>query len=46
MLTPDGKYLFYTSGPTGPDDLYWVDARVLDRLRPASTGPITAAPSK
>jgi Tol biopolymer transport system component len=34
MLTPDGKYLFYTSGPTGPDDLYWVDAKVLDRFRP------------
>jgi ankyrin repeat protein len=39
MLTPDGKYLFYTSGPTGPDDLYWVDARVLDRFRPAPAAP-------
>ena len=39
MLTPDGKYLFYTSGPTGPDDLYWVDARVIERLRPAPAAP-------
>jgi ankyrin repeat protein len=42
MLTPDGKYLFYTSGPTGPDDIYWVEARVLDRFRPEPAKPATA----
>ncbi|MEW6335787.1 MAG: ankyrin repeat domain-containing protein [Acidobacteriota bacterium] len=34
VVTRDGKYLFYTSGPTGPDDIYWVDAKVIERLRP------------
>jgi Tol biopolymer transport system component len=33
MLSPDGKYLFFTSGRGGPDDIYWVDASVIDRLR-------------
>ena len=36
-VTPDGKYLFFTSNrpkevPTG--NLYWVDARVIDELKP------------
>jgi ankyrin repeat protein len=34
MLSPDGKYLFFTSGRGGADDVYWVDARVIDTLRP------------
>ena len=34
MLSPDGKYLFFTSGRGGADDIYWVDARVIDALRP------------
>jgi hypothetical protein len=44
MVTPDGKYLFFSRlrGPAGPPwaastlgDVYWVDARVLDKYRPA-----------
>ena len=31
MLTPDGKYLFFTRG----GDIYWVDARILEEFRPA-----------
>jgi hypothetical protein len=36
-VTPDGKYLFFTSNrpkevPTG--NIYWVDARVIDELKP------------
>ena len=34
MLSPDGKYLFFTSGRGGADDIYWVDARVIDAMRP------------
>jgi hypothetical protein len=43
MVTPDGKYLFFSrlGGPAGPPwppdtiaDVYWVDARVLDQYRP------------
>ncbi len=36
MLSPDGKYLFFTSGRDGADDIYWVDARVIDAFRPRS----------
>jgi hypothetical protein len=37
-VTPDGKYLFFTSNrpkegqQTG--NIYWVDARVIEELRP------------
>ena len=34
MLSPDGKYLFFTSGRGGADDIFWVDARVIATLRP------------
>jgi hypothetical protein len=34
MVSPDGKYLFFTSGRGGADDIYWVDARVIDAMRP------------
>jgi len=33
-VTPDGRYLFYTSRSTGEGDVYWVDARILERYRP------------
>jgi Tol biopolymer transport system component len=35
-VTPDGKYLFYTSRSTGEGDVYWVDARIIDRYRPGA----------
>jgi hypothetical protein len=34
MLSPDGKYLFFTSGREGQDDIFWVDAGVIAALRP------------
>jgi ankyrin repeat protein len=34
MMSPDGKYLFFTSGRGGPDDIYWVAATVIERFRP------------
>jgi hypothetical protein len=35
-ITTDGKYLFFTRGDVNPDwrDIYWVDARIIDQLRP------------
>ena len=29
MLSPDGKYFFFTSTRTGSGDIYWVDARII-----------------
>lgn len=34
FLSYDGKYLFFTSTRTGNGDIYWVDARVIESLRP------------
>jgi Tol biopolymer transport system component len=36
MLSPDGGYFFFTSGRRGNDDIYWVDAAIIERYRPAS----------
>lgn len=33
MLSPDGKYFFFTSTRTGNGDIYWVDARIIEELR-------------
>jgi hypothetical protein len=33
-VSPDGKYLFYTSTIRGNRDIYWVDAKVIDGLKP------------
>lgn len=32
-LSHDGKYLFFTSQRSGKGDIYWVDARVIERFR-------------
>jgi ankyrin repeat protein len=34
MLTPDGRYLFFTSSREGASDLYWVDQQVIEEMRP------------
>ena len=36
MLSPDGKYFFFTSGKTGNGDIYWVDAKIIQELKPDS----------
>jgi len=46
-LSPDGKYLFFNSNrvsvlnddeiPDGPGNIYWVDAGIIERLRPAAS---------
>lgn len=33
-ISPDGKYLFYNSMNGDTWDIYWVDARIIDELRP------------
>jgi hypothetical protein len=34
MLSPDGKYLFFTRTINRNGDIYWVDAAVIEELRP------------
>jgi hypothetical protein len=36
FLSYDGKYLFFTSTRTGNGDIYWVDAQIIDELKPDS----------
>ena len=31
MLSPDGKYLFFTSKRSGSGDIYWVDAKIINK---------------
>ena len=33
MVTPDGKYLFFSSKRHGVGDIFWVDADVIEKLR-------------
>jgi len=33
MLSPDGKYLFFSSARAGTSDIYWVDSRVIEQMR-------------
>ncbi|UCD24013.1 MAG: PD40 domain-containing protein [Gemmatimonadota bacterium] len=35
MLSPDGKYFFFTSRRNGSDDIFWVDASIIDSYRPS-----------
>ena len=34
LVSLDGRYLFFNSARQGNDDNYWVDAAVIERLRP------------
>jgi hypothetical protein len=33
MLSPDGKYFFYSSLKTGDGDIYWVDIKFIEQFR-------------
>jgi len=33
-VSPDGKYFFYTSTVRGNRDIYWVDAKIIEDLKP------------
>ena len=39
MISPDGKYFFFTSTRLGQGDIYWVDSGVLERYRTEEEGP-------
>ncbi|MBN1290708.1 MAG: ankyrin repeat domain-containing protein [Candidatus Latescibacteria bacterium] len=32
-VSPDGNYLFFNSGRNGNYDIYWVDAKIIEKLR-------------
>jgi hypothetical protein len=34
FVTNDGKYLFFTSGERAKGDIYWVDAKIVEDLKP------------
>jgi ankyrin repeat protein/glyoxylase-like metal-dependent hydrolase (beta-lactamase superfamily II)/Tol biopolymer transport system component len=34
MVSPDGKYLFFLSQRNGESHAWWVEAKIIDRLRP------------
>jgi len=34
MLSPDGKYLFYSSKKRGQDDVYWINAKIINDFKP------------
>lgn len=38
MVSPDGRYLFFTSGTPGSDDVYWIAASVIRRAIAAGRG--------
>lgn len=33
IVTPDGKYLFFTSKRNGEGDIFWIDAKIIESLR-------------
>ena len=33
MVTPDGKYFFFSSKRLGEGDIFWIDAKVIELLR-------------
>lgn len=48
MLSPDGRYLFFTSNAGGNGDIYWVDAKLIETLREkvTETGPAPSDTSR
>ena len=33
MISPDGKYLFFTSNRVGTNDIYWISSEIIDYVR-------------
>jgi Tol biopolymer transport system component len=33
ILSPDGKYLFFSSSRSGNGDIYWVDAKIIEEFK-------------
>jgi len=40
LVSPDGKYLFFTAGERGKSDIYWVEAQFLKERKAAETIPL------
>lgn len=40
-VSPDGKYLFFSSNRDGSMDLYWMDAGIIQELKKKSLGDIS-----
>lgn len=36
-ISPDGKYIFFISNKAGNDDYYWVDSKIIKKLKPKSS---------
>ncbi|MBE0664957.1 MAG: PD40 domain-containing protein [Candidatus Aminicenantes bacterium] len=34
IVSPDGKFLFFTSSRNGSQDIYWVNAKIIEGLKP------------
>jgi len=39
-VTPDGKYFFFNSTRSGSWDIYWVDAKIIEDLKPKDEFPV------
>jgi len=44
LISPDGKYLFFTAGERGKSDIYWVEARFLEERKRAGPPAVGALP--
>jgi Tol biopolymer transport system component len=38
LVSPDGRFLFFTGGERGNGDIYWVDAKIFNNLKPKQEG--------
>ncbi len=34
-VSPDGKYIFYSSNKTGNWEIYWCTTKIIEKLKPA-----------
>ncbi len=34
LVTPDARFLFVTGGERGKSDIYWIDAKIIEELKP------------
>jgi Tol biopolymer transport system component len=32
-ISLDGKYFFYTSNKNGSEDIYWISAKIIEKLK-------------
>jgi len=46
LISPDGKYLFFTAGERGKSDIYWVEARFLEEKKQAEPPAVEDRPGR